>query len=439
MERRDFLKLASLAGLSVVSGGAIGKANAFDPKSKTLWIMIDAGGGWDPTSLVDPKGAIDGEFPNKYPVSAIKSAGNIRWAPMDASPDVQQNGIDVSPIDNFFETHGRDLLVLNGVDTATNSHDAGSRNTWSGGLTEGRPSLGAMIAATHAKESPMAFVTNGGYDFTGGIVGATRTGNLNAILDIAYPNRIRMDERDGQEVEVTYHHNRTSAMIQEARRARYEALSAQQRLPRVKAAMSRLYTARLGQNELAQLTAFLPEEVEDGMVGQAQLAFAAYRAGLCVAANLRAPGGYDTHGNNDASQTNNYANFMGQLSRVIELAEAEGIRQNVAFVMGSDFGRTPGYNDGNGKDHWSITSMMMMGYVNGRKIRGDRVVGATDDGHNPIALDPASLQPGGTARITPAVLHREIWKLTGVSENEELVRLFPITDPVEMPGLIELE
>jgi uncharacterized protein (DUF1501 family) len=439
MERRDFLKLASLAGLAVVSGGAIGKANAFDPKSKTLWLLIDAGGGWDPTSLVDPKGALEGEFPNKYPASAIKQAGNIRWAPMDASPDVQQQGIDVSPIDQFFETYHGDLLVLNGVDTATNSHDAGSRNTWSGGLTEGRASLGAMIAATHAKESPMAFVTNGGYDFTGGIVGATRTGNLDAIIDIAFPNRIGFDDRDGQEVEVTYHHSRTAALIQEARKGRYEALSSRQRLPRVKAAMSRLYTARLGQNELAQLTEYLPEEVEDGMVGQAQLAFAAYQAGLCVAANLRAPGGYDSHGNSDVDQTNNYAAYMGQLARVLQLAEDMGIRQNVAIVMGSDFGRTPGYNDGNGKDHWSITSMMMMGYVNGRKIRGDRVVGTTDDGHNPIGLDAASLQPGGTARITPAVLHREIWKLTGVDQNTEIAQLFPLTDPVEMPGLIELE
>lgn len=437
MERRDFLKLASLAGLTVASGGAISKANAFDPKSKTLWLLIDAGGGWDPTSLCDPKGAIQAEFPNKYPVGAIKQRGNIRWAPMDASPDVQNNGIDVSPIDQFFETYYQDLLVLNGVDTATNSHDAGSRNTWSGGLTEGRASLGALIAATHAKESPMAFITNGGYDFTGGIVGASRTGNLRAIIDIAYPNRIELPD-DGSP-ERTYHANRTTAFIQEARRARYEALSAQQRLPRVKDAMGRLYTARLGQNELAQLTAYLPEDIEDGMVGQAQLAFAAYRAGLCVSANLRAPGGYDSHGNSDVDQTNNFVEYMSQLSRVIQMAEEQGIRQNVAIVMGSDFGRTPGYNDGNGKDHWSITSMMMMGYVNGRKIRGDRVVGSTDDGHNPVALDPSSLQPGGTARITPAVLHREIWKLTGIDQNTEVAQLFPITDPVEMPGLIELE
>jgi hypothetical protein len=274
MERRDFLKLASLAGLSVVSGGMVAKANAFDPKSQTLWLMINASGGWDPTSLIDPKGLETGL--NKYPQGAIRNAGNIRWAPMDQSPDVQQQGIDTAPIDAFFNDFYQDLLVLNGVDTATNSHDVGSRNTWSGGLMEGRATLSALIAASQAPGSPMAFITNGGYDFTGGIIGATRTGNIDAIIDIAYPNRAYIDDEG---VETTFHNPRTVAMIQEARRTRYEALKGKQRLPRVKSSMDRLYMSRLGQNELAQLTAFLPEDLEDGMAGQAQLAFAAYQAG----------------------------------------------------------------------------------------------------------------------------------------------------------------
>lgn len=436
MERRDFLKLASVAGLTVVSGGVASNAQAFDPASKTLWLMINAGGGWDPTSSVDPKGAIGTDFPNKYAASAIKQNGKIRWAPMDSSPDVQQAGLDVSGIDGFFNTYASDLLVINGVDTATNSHDAGSRNTWSGGLVEGRASLAALIAATQAKESPMAYITNGGYDFTGGVVGATRTGNLDAIIRVAYPNRLDAQEADSQ----TYHADRTSAFIQEARKARYEAMTKAQRLPRVKAAMDRLYTARLGQNELAQLTAYLPQDLEDGLVGQAQLAFAAYQAGLCVSANLSAPGGYDTHGDSDVGQTTNLINFLPQLGRVIELAREQGIDKNVVVVVGSDFGRTPGYNEGNGKDHWSVTSMMMMGYVNGKKIAGNRVVGLTDDGHNPILIDPNTLaESGGGARITPGVVHRELRKLSGVDQNAELSQMFPITDPAVMPQLIALE
>ena len=32
----------------------------------------------------------------------------------------------------------------------------------------------------------------------------------------------------------------------------------------------------------------------------------------------------------------------------------------IVVVVGSEFARTPGYNGGNGKDHWPITSMIVM-------------------------------------------------------------------------------
>ena len=46
--------------------------------------------------------------------------------------------------------------VLNGIDTSTNNHDAGSRTMWSGRLAEGYPSLAALIAANKGGGSPMA-------------------------------------------------------------------------------------------------------------------------------------------------------------------------------------------------------------------------------------------------------------------------------------------
>ena len=47
----------------------------------------------------------------------------------------------------------------------------------------------------------------------------------------------------------------------------------------------------------------------------------------------------------------------------------------VVVVVASDFGRTR-YNGDGGKDHWPITSMMMMG----AGISGGRVIGQTDRG-----------------------------------------------------------
>ena len=55
MERRDFLKLASMAGLGVVVAGPLaGRANAADPYTGLLYLFIHASGGWDPTSFCVP-------------------------------------------------------------------------------------------------------------------------------------------------------------------------------------------------------------------------------------------------------------------------------------------------------------------------------------------------------------------------------------------------
>ncbi len=53
---------------------------------------------------------------------------------------------------DFFTKYASRLLVLNGVDMATNNHDAGARATWSGRLPEGFPSFGALVAAARAPE-----------------------------------------------------------------------------------------------------------------------------------------------------------------------------------------------------------------------------------------------------------------------------------------------
>ena len=82
MERRDFLKLASLAGLGVAVGSLpfSGDASADNaaPYTGPLWVMVHCGGGWDVTNLCDPKGfdvSTQDKFldqMNHYPAAAIE-------------------------------------------------------------------------------------------------------------------------------------------------------------------------------------------------------------------------------------------------------------------------------------------------------------------------------------------------------------------------------
>jgi len=180
LDRRDFLKLAGAAGLAVTTlPGLPGHAQAQSDPGGPYWVFVHAGGGWDPTLLCDPKGRASEEAPdplNTYAIGDIGTAGNIRYAP---------GGFNQA----FFDRHHRRTLVVNGVDTQTNNHDAGVRHTFSGKLAAGHPALAALIAG-EARDQPMAFISNGGYDVTGGLVAPTRVGNMGAVSLIAWPNSI---------------------------------------------------------------------------------------------------------------------------------------------------------------------------------------------------------------------------------------------------------
>jgi hypothetical protein len=162
MDRRNFLKLASTVGLSVISPVVYGERGlkepprvSLEPYNGVLYLFISAGGGWDPTSFCDPKGAAYAEDPdrmNNYLAEEIATApgGVIRYAPVGGNAA-------------FFDKYADRLLVINGVDMLTNGHDQGQRHTFSGRLAEGYPSMAAFLAASFGVEQPLAFLSFGAY------------------------------------------------------------------------------------------------------------------------------------------------------------------------------------------------------------------------------------------------------------------------------------
>ena len=97
-------------------------------------------------------------------------------------------------------------------------------------------------------------------------------------------------------------------------------------------------------------------------------------------------------------------------------AERQGVADKVVVVVGSDFGRTPGYNMNNGKDHWSVTSMVLMG----PGIQGNRVIGGTTQRHGLLSVDPTTLQVSEGAdsvRIRPGHVHWALRKVSGLDKT----------------------
>jgi Protein of unknown function (DUF1501) len=423
MDRRDFLKLTSAAGLGVAAANVpfASKAGAGAPYTGTLYVTLHASGGWDVTSFCDPKGATgpdDATPMNHYLATdigtAVGSKSGMRYAPSTENKA-------------FFDKYAADLMVINGMDTSTNSHDVGTRVTWSGTLVENKASFAALVAGAAGEGQPMSYISYGGYDVTGGAVAVTRVGNLEAIRKIAFPNVI--DPLYDQD-KTPFYTDTTAARITAARDARHQAYAAKQNLPRLKDSMGMLFTARSGQNELKKLTEYLPAQLEQSNLRrQVQIALAAYRAGICVSVNL-STGGFDTHGDNDQQQFPRLASIWDGVDYLVEQSKAFGIWGNIVLMIGSDFGRTPGYNMGDGKDHWSISSMMLMG----KGIPGDTVIGKTTDRHNPFNIDPNTLAPveGGGLRLKPGHIHRALRRLAGIDKSELAIR-FPIKEKEELP------
>ena len=198
-----------------------------------------------------------------------------------------------------------------------------------------------------------------------------------------------------------------------------------------------LYAAQVNSKALARVTPHIPNEIpKQRLAQQAEIALASFKAGVCVSANLSI-GQFDSHANNDADQMKLIPELLEGVAYLIRRAEELGIREKLVVIVQSEMGRTPTYNKGDGKDHWSIGSMMFLGPA----IRGDRVVGATDEKQFAALLDPKSLKSDGEIaergiRVRPEHVHQALREYAGIAEHAHSVE-FPlgVEEGEELQGL----
>jgi hypothetical protein len=109
-------------------------------------------------------------------------------------------------------------------------------------------------------------------------------------------------------------------------------------------------------------------------------------------------GGWDTHSNN-LIQGDQNEELFATLDAVMEkMATTPGtaspyLIDEVVIVCLSEFGRTPKFNGGNGKDHWPYSSALVVG----AGVKGNQRVGYTDDSlvSQPINLATGQPDSGG--------------------------------------------
>jgi hypothetical protein len=411
--RRDFLKACAAAGLGLavpVRPAAAREKAKDEPYAGPYYVVFNASGGWDTTYLMDPKG-VNG-INRLYKDGDILTKGNHRYAPIKKHA---QGGMCN---EDFYSEFGDELLTFNGLDYSVNNHSPGARYMATGKLDSlAYPTFAALAAACRGPDCPLAFLTFGNYSATGNLVAMSRVPYLPSLRTIANADSVGGNERS------PYHDQFALDRIEQALHDEEEARSGRRRLPRAERADNMLYAAQANSKALQRVTQYIPKTIpKERLSQQAEIALASFKAGVCVSANLTI-GQFDSHANNDPDQMKLIPEFLAGIAYLVRRAGELKIREQLVVVVQSEMGRTPTYNAGNGKDHWSIGSVLFLG----RGIKGNRVVGATDEKQFAVPLDPKTLRldTAKGVRVRPEHIHEALREYAGIADHA-LTKKFPL-------------
>ena len=403
--RRDFLKACAAAGLgfAVPFRPTEAREKAKDePYGGPYYVVFNASGGWDTTYLMDPKGT--GGINRLYKEGDILTKGAHQYAPL------KKHAVGGMCNEDFYSEFGDELLTLNGLDYSVNNHSPGARYMATGKLDSlSYPTFAALVAACRGPECPLAFLTFGNYSATGNLVAMSRVPYVQSLRLIANADGVEGNERS------PYHDKFALDRIEEALRDEKTSRASEPRLPRAERAENMLYGAQINSKALQRVTQYIPATIpKERMSQQAEIALASFKAGVCVSANLTI-GQFDSHANNDRDQMKLIPEFLAGIAYLIRRAGELKIREQLVVVIQSEMGRTPTYNAGNGKDHWSIGSIQFLG----RGIAGNRVVGATDDKQFAVPIDPLTLKLDKEKgiRVRPEHVHAALREFAGIADH----------------------
>ena len=407
MSRRAFLKRCSLAGLGFAAPISISHlAKGDDAQSQgyggPYYVVFNASGGWDTTYLMDPKG-VEG-INRLYREGDIVTAGQHKFAPN--AKHIKQGMSNEA----FFAKYGPELRVFNGLDFSVNNHTPCARYMATGKLDSlAYPTFPALVAACHGSTAPLAFLTFGNYSATGNLVPMSRVPYLQSLNLLANADSV------GGVAQNPYQDTFVSDRIERTLAEQFEAPVSSARLPRVERSRSMLYAAQANSKALQRVVPFIPKEpAKERIPQQADIALAAFKAGVCVSANLSIAQ-FDSHNNNDDDQMKLLPEFLAGIDYFLKKAEELHIRDKLVVIVQSEMGRTPNYNNGNGKDHWSIGSVMFLG----QKIGGNRVIGATDEKQQLIPIHPRTLaiDKKQGIRVRPEHIHLALREFAGIQDH----------------------
>lgn len=377
LRRRDFLGAAAAA----VGLGALGlpRARAEVGAAKNL-ILVVAYGGWDTTYVFDPKPGLAGI---DAPAGDIVEIGGVSFFDDPTRPATRA----------FFEAWAEQCTVINGLQVQSLVHADCSKRLLTGTQSDTNPDVGAIAAFVHGADRPVPYFVLGQTSYAGPYASlASRAGTANqlgTLTDLQYgypadgitvPNLLD----DGELALVRRH---VEGRAERVRAARGLAGSNRDRIE--------AFIASLGRGDVLRSVGPVGALDYTRDLGiQSQLAVDALDRELSWAVQIET-GSFDTHTDNTMQIAQHEILFTGLAQLIAALDERAGkhgggsLLDETVIAVVSEMGRTPLLNETGGKDHWPVTSALVLG----GGLPGGRVLGATTDTLGARAMDLASGAP----------------------------------------------
>ena len=372
--RRQFLAATGLGSLALALGSRSSRADPADGRPCNL-IMVFASGGWDVTYALDPKPGLAGI---DAPEGEIVDFSGL---PIFTSPERPN-------VTTFFERFAPLTTLVHGIQVQSVVHADCFKRILTGTPSDTAPDFGAIVAHESGRELAAPYLVLGNTSFAGPYASlAARAGTANQLTTLLRPTTAF--PVDGQGTFRFYPEVGEADLIR-----RHVAGRAERELGRRggrgnNAARLQAFVEAIGRaDSLRDVGTFGDFDYTRDLSVQARLAVDALDTGLARVVQLEA-GDFDTHEDN-TRQTYEHETLFGGLTQLVEQLQAtpgasagQTLLDETMVVVLSEMGRTPKLNDANGKDHWPITSAMVLG----PRVPGGRLLGATDDNQLSVPLD----------------------------------------------------
>lgn len=407
LRRRQLLGLLPASIFAGLGLSRLARADVGANDRKFLFVF--AQGGWDPTWVFAP------EFDNPYvdmPTddSQTVTQGGLTWVSSTTRPSV----------DSFLTTYANRTCIVNGMEVRSIAHERCRRLLFTGGSsadTNDFPTRLAMGAPSHLALGNVVFSGPSYADSSAsGVVRIGENGQLGTLIDGSCAGSgLRVPSAVVGSLEDAY------VLARAEKAASLAGRGAESRI------VSAYTGALIDTPAVASMADLLQVNADDPLDQMlAAVTLLASGAARCVTvADLGVDNVTWDHHSEITRQGTCFELLFDHLITLMETLDSTPgtaggtLADEITVVVCSEMGRYPQMNASMGKDHWTTTSLMLLG----GGIRGGQVIGGYDDnmGGVPVIASTGESDPdgaGGGVVIQPIHIGATLLALAGLDPAE---------------------